>query len=255
MPRVARRRSSTGIYHVMLRGVNRQQIFFDKEDYRCFIGLLGHYKKKCGFKLHAYCLMGNHIHLLIEEGPEPLEIIFKCLGTAFVYWYNSKYERTGHLFQDRFKSEPVNNGAYFLIALRYILQNPVAAGFCSSPEEFPYSSAREYLLHKRGLTDTKFAMTLIDCTEDPSALRRFLCAQNSDRCLDIDEKIRTRCTDAKARDLILEEFGTFSPSPGKAIQRAELNRSLKRLVKAGVSIRQLSRLTGLSKKVIEAGIK
>ena len=255
MPRVARKRSRTGIYHVMLRGVNRQQIFFDEEDNSCFIGLLGHYKKKFGFKLYGYCLMGNHVHLLIQEGPQPIASIFKGLGTAFVFWYNAKYERTGHLFQDRFKSEPVNNQGYFLTALRYILQNPVAAGFCSSPEKYPYSSAQEYLVQKHGITDTDFAMTMVCSPDDPAALQQFICARHDDKCLDIDEKPRKRCTDEKAVKLILEEFGSISPSPGKPQERDAFNRSLKMVIGAGVSIRQLSRLTGLSKKVIESGLK
>lgn len=255
MPRVARKRSRTGIYHVMLRGVNRQQIFFDEEDNRCFTGLLEHYKKKCGFKLYGYCLMGNHVHLLIQEGPQPIAGIFKGLGTAFVYWYNAKYERTGYLFQDRFKSEPVNTRVYFLTVLRYILQNPVAAGICMSPEKYSYSSAQEYLLQKHGITDTEFAMTLVYNPDNPAALQQFICARNNDKCLDSDEKPRKRCIDEKAMKLILKEFGTFSPSPGNSLERAAFNRSLRKVIDAGVSIRQFSRLTGVSKKVIESGLK
>lgn len=75
----------------MLRGINRQQVFFDKEDYRVFENILRHYKSICDFRLFAYCIMGNHIHLLIRTGSVPLEKIFKRIGSAFVYWYNCKY--------------------------------------------------------------------------------------------------------------------------------------------------------------------
>ena len=132
MPRTARKKSHSQIYHVMLRGINKQQIFFDKEDNEYFIGLLKRYRDSCGYQLHAYCLMGNHVHLLLQEGENKTtgEII-RHIGSAYVYWYNLKYERTGHLFQDRFKSEPVESESYLLTVFRYILMNPVKAGICT----------------------------------------------------------------------------------------------------------------------------
>ena len=128
MPRAARKKSETGVYHVMLRGIDRQVIFLDDEDCEKYLQCITDCQQISGFKLHAYCLMGNHLHLLIQEGKEPLEQIFKRIGVRHVYWFNWKYKRSGHLFQDRFKSEPVQDDAYFLTVLRYIYQNPVKAG-------------------------------------------------------------------------------------------------------------------------------
>ena len=109
MPRQARKKSSSGIYHIMLRGINQQQIFEDSEDYNKFLQVLKDSKAISEFKIFAYCLMGNHIHLLIQEQKEPIEQIMKRIATRFVYWYNIKYQRVGHLFQDRFKSELEND--------------------------------------------------------------------------------------------------------------------------------------------------
>ena len=111
----------------MLRGINRQQIFEDAEDCHKFLTILTEYKAQCGYSIYAYCLMGNHIHLLLKEGTESLEQVFKRVCGKFVYWYNAKYQRTGHLFQDRFKSEPVDTEAYLQTVIRYIHQNPVIA--------------------------------------------------------------------------------------------------------------------------------
>ncbi len=83
MPRTGRKKSASGIYHVMLRGINQQQIFEDDEDFDRFLGILRECKRICGFELYAYCLMGNHVHLLMREGKEPLELIFKRLGSRF----------------------------------------------------------------------------------------------------------------------------------------------------------------------------
>ena len=135
----------TGIYHVILIGINRRQIFFDDEDSETFIRLLKRFRDVSGFDLYAYCLMGNHVHLLIRARKEGLEKIFRRLGASYVYWYNLKYQRVGHLFQDRFKSEPVENEAYFLTALRYILRNPVKAGLCQTPESYKYSNCAEII--------------------------------------------------------------------------------------------------------------
>lgn len=118
MPRQQRKKSSSGIYHVMLRGINQQQIFHDDEDNKKFIKVLADCKAVSEFEIFAYCLMRNHVHILIKEGKEPLDLIFKRIGGRYVYWYNTKYNRVGHLFQDRYKSEPVETDEYFLMVLR-----------------------------------------------------------------------------------------------------------------------------------------
>lgn len=194
--------------------------------------------------------MGNHIHFLIGVEKEPLDLIFKRIGGSFAYWYNTKYERVGHLFQDRYRSEPVNDNNYFLTVLRYILQNPVAAGICKSPEHYPYSSARQYFFSEAGITDVAYANQLL-----PDDLLVFLLQTNNDCCMDLDQISKKRCTDTKAKELILQEFGTFFPSVPNKSERTILNESIRRLINKGISIRQLSRLTGLSKKIIENGLK
>ena len=251
MPRTSRITSKTSVYHIMLRSINRQQIFYDEEDYRHFQELLLRYKTICGYSLYAYCIMGNHVHLLIKTGKEPLDTIFRRIGGAFVYWYNMKYERTGHLFQDRYKSEPVNDEKYFWTVLRYILRNPVAAGICSSPARYPYSSAAEYMISEKTITDTEYVLSL----REQSALSDYLLHENNDHCMDTEEAACSRCTDKAASLLILQEFGTLSPPAGKPGDRHALSSSISHLLKSGVSIRQLSRLTGISKKIIESSLK
>ena len=105
MPRGARKKSNTGIYHVMLRGINLQNIFIDDEDNEKFIDILTEYQKKMANEIYAYCLMGNHIHLLIKEGNEDLSNTIRRIGVSYVHWYNWQYDRKGHLFQDRYKAD------------------------------------------------------------------------------------------------------------------------------------------------------
>ncbi|WP_404330329.1 transposase [Mesobacillus maritimus] len=110
MPREARQKSTSGVYHVMLRGANRQEIFHDDEDRMKFLNCLKKYKGIAKFNLYAWCLMDNHVHLLLKEGEEELATTMKRIGVSYVSFYNWKYCTTGHLFQDRFKSECVETG-------------------------------------------------------------------------------------------------------------------------------------------------
>ena len=241
MSRTARQPSSTDIYHVILRGINKQQIFYDTEDYDYFIGLLERFKAVSQYEVYAYCLMGNHVHLLIKTSVEPLDRVFRRIGSAFVYWYNLKYQRVGHLFQDRFKSEAVEDDQYFLTVLRYILRNPVKAGICTSPADYPYCNIDDLLSGK---------VLSLPCDLSIKELTDFIMQDTDDTCMEISDKPRRGVTDAAAKDLIQSEFGSLSPviSPEN---RESTALSIQRLSKKGVSIRQLSRLTGISKSVIE----
>lgn len=148
MSRYARRKSKSGIYHIMLRGINRQDIFEDDEDRQRLLETIKHYKTVSDYEIYGYCLMSNHVHLLLAEKEEPLSLAIKRISSSYVYWYNWKYGRCGHLFQDRFKSEIVEDEGYLLTVLRYIHQNPVKAGLVKDVKEFAWSSHHEYLGEK-----------------------------------------------------------------------------------------------------------
>jgi REP element-mobilizing transposase RayT len=149
MPRQARESSGTGIFHVMMRGINHQNIFEDEEDNYQFINTLDRMRVRyddegtpCGrnCSYYAYCLMGNHFHLLIRERNERVGETIKRIASSYVYYYNRKYGRDGHLFKERFKSEPVNDMEYFTVLLRYIHQNPVKAGIVEKVKDYEFSS-------------------------------------------------------------------------------------------------------------------
>ena len=93
MPRQAWKRSKTGIYHIMIRGINRQMIFQEDDDYVKFFESLRRVKEKSRFRIYGYCLMGNHVHLLLHEGEESISLVMQRICSSFVYWYNWKYDR------------------------------------------------------------------------------------------------------------------------------------------------------------------
>ena len=149
MPRANRLRSQSGIYHVILRGVNKQRIFENPSDYEAFSRIMLNVRDKDtqqnplsepNFFLYAYCIMDNHVHLLIQPNIAELSNIMKRIMTSYAIRFNFTYERVGHLFQDRYKSEPVEDAKYFYTLLQYIHNNPVKAGICSAPDKYQYSS-------------------------------------------------------------------------------------------------------------------
>ena len=243
MPRSARRQSEAGVFHVMLRGINRADLFREPEDCERFLAILRKCKAICGFELFAWCLMGNHVHLLIRPGREPLSLVIKRIGCRYVYWFNQKYERVGHLFQDRYRSEAVETDAYFLTVLRYILQNPIKAGLEQHMGEYPYSSFKAYAGVPDGLTDTGFAFGYI---EDGKRMVEFLKAASSEKALDVDPP-KSRVLDAD----VISRVDEFVGEAGKA-SFAELEKPLQRvcvqrMIRHGATIRQVADATGLPK--------
>ncbi len=194
MPRKARIKSESGIYHIMLRGINQQQIFQDSEDCEKFLQILKDCKEISEFKIYAYCLMGNHIHLLIQVVSEQIEQVMKRITTRFVYWYNIKYQRIGHLFQDRFKSEPVENEPYFMTVVRYIHQNPIKAGFCKNVRDYEYSSYKSFF-DNSDLVDKNFVFGIIPI----ELFENFNTKITNDKCLEIENKPIIRVTDEQAK--------------------------------------------------------
>ena len=248
MPRKARTKSSTGIYHVVMRGINQQRIFEDHLDYRKFLDTIGLYREKSGYEIYAYCLMGNHIHLLIREGDEDLGNAFRRIGAAYVYWYNWKYNRCGHLFQDRYKSEAVETDAYLLTVLRYIHQNPLKAGIVENTKDYKWSSYPEYV-GKAELCDTDVALKLFsdDRTLAAKRFQKFHLKEGTDRCLEYDDH---RLNDPEAAEMICRLTGASSPQALQRFEKEERSRIIRELRQQKLSIRQIQRLTGISIGVI-----
>ncbi|MCK5022436.1 MAG: transposase [Candidatus Pacebacteria bacterium] len=145
MPRKARKLSSTNIYHVMIRGNRKQDIFLEDEDRFRFVKILKKVKQKGEYELYAYCLMSNHVHLLIKEKNEQISRVMKRINVSYVNYFNQKYQQIGHLFQDRYKSEPIESENYLLAVLSYIHNNPINAFIVKNLEEYPWSSYCIYI--------------------------------------------------------------------------------------------------------------
>ena len=133
-----------GLYHVIVRGNERRNVFRDDADRSRYLTRLAFYREKFSFRVLAYCLMDNHVHLAIETGKIPLPRIMAGLQSSYTQYFNRRHERSGHLFQGRYKAFLVEKDRYALALLRYIHENPVKARVAEKAEDFGWSSDRAY---------------------------------------------------------------------------------------------------------------
>lgn len=200
MPRTARKISKTGFYHIIIRGVNKTEIFIDDEDRKMFLHLLKYYSMGLNCKIYAYCLMGNHVHLLIEDKELKIGELMKNVTCVYAGEFNKKYERVGHLFQDRFKSQNVESQGYLLRLIRYIHRNPEKAGICRT-EDYKWSSYSEVIYGSK-IIDRDFILSVYGGNKfyAINQFRKQMMENNNDiiDTVFIEENI----TDAQARSLI-----------------------------------------------------
>ncbi len=249
MPRKPRIYCSSGIYHIVLRSVNQQLIFEEDLDYLKFLFVLSDCKEKYGIDIYAYCLMGNHIHLLLHSPQEALAGFFQSLGARFVRWYNKKYQRTGHLFQERYHSFAVESTDYYLNTLIYIHNNPVKAGVCRFPSEYRWSSYCTFYGQKNALIDVAFSENLVGS-------RQFLQQYFADHEMDdpashgIKEEENAEpkhlFTDTEVQEILKELADTSSINAARMLNKTERNKLISALHATGVTFKQISRLLGIS---------
>ena len=251
MPRQARKKSGSNIYHVMLRGINRQAIFDNDEDRRHFMAVLQECKEISGFKLHAFCLMTNHVHFLIEPAEETLEVIFKRIGSRYAVWYNRKHQRIGHLFQDRFRSENVETDQYFMTALRYIIQNPMKAGIESSPGHYRWSSYFAYEKGAGSVTDTGFAEGLFG---NHDALIEFIRQTNDDVLMD-EADFDWRVNDDQAEEIMREISQCSSAEEFQSLDKQLRKAYIREMYLNRLTLRQIEHLTGVPRSTIHTIVK
>lgn len=253
MPRSSRQISPTGVYHVMLRGINRNTIFTDDQDCRKFVKILRQLtnpKDKDNNPLppychiHAYCLMTNHIHLLIAEGTEPLGDTMKRLGISYVSYYNKRHNRLGPLFHDRFRSEPVGSMGYFVTLLQYIHRNPVEAKMVDSPDQYQWSSWHEYssCIKVDGVCARKLPFSHLSWKK-VCELALNISAMPSPKTK-IEQR---RLTDAEATEIIAR---ISNGEPIREMRGKQRKSIITAIINAGVGMRQLSRLAKIDYKTI-----
>lgn len=248
MPRQARIKSETGFYHIMARGVGKQILFEDDKDKNKFLNIIERGKEKYDYNIFAYCLMDNHIHLLLEDVNMQLSEIMRIILQMYSYYYNSKYDRTGHVFQERFRSEPILNDRQFMNVISYIVQNPAKAGICSY-EDYKWSSFGAYSRKDR-IVSVDFVLDVFGGYDE---LKSFIGTDGGYDFIDVDSN--DRLTDAKAIIIAKEKCNISNIITVQSLERKKRNEILKALHEEGLAIRQISRLTGICLAVVQRAIK
>ena len=243
MPRSARVKSESGFYHVIAKGSGGQLLFEGPADYRAFLDLLGRACEKSGVSVIAYCLMSNHVHLLLEDPGDHLSSMMQSLMTGYAQHFNAMGGHIGHVFQQRFKSQPVEDDAYLLQAARYIHNNPAKAGVCAAPD-YEWSSYREYVSEASGVADTAL---LLDMCGGVDGFAVFSAGGNDDG---YRFEQRSRISEAEVRSAAARVLDGIAPSDLKGVERRRRNALLCDLWQAGLSVRQIERLTGIGRGTI-----
>jgi putative transposase len=139
VPHARRIQDAGGFYHVTARGVLRLPIFFDDHDRGRFVATLERVTRRSKWRCHAYCLMPNHYHLVVETPLPTLSKGMHALNLSYARAFNRRYDRVGHLFEARFWSSPIESDEHLAGVCLYILDNPVRAGLCQLVTEWPWS--------------------------------------------------------------------------------------------------------------------
>ena len=246
----------------MMRGINHQNIFEDEEDYCQFIAVLDRMRVRyderglpCGTNCiyFAYCLMSNHFHLLVREKEEKIGDTVKRIAGSYVYYYNRKYGRDGHLFKERFKSEPVNDMEYFVTLLRYIHQNPIKAHIVEKVKEYEYSSWGEYdgrVEPMFQICNTKTVLNRISYPELEELINIPL-AEDATFLDNENERPFFRLSDDQVWQAIIKVTGVTNSSAFQQLDRITQKTAFAHLKVLGASIRQLQRLTGIDRGLIQ----
>ena len=142
MPRKPREEVAGGIFHVYARGNDKRLIYRDDFDRNAYLRLLAGTVRRCRWRLLAFCLMENHVHLLIETPEANLGVGMQRLHSDYAHQFNQRHGRSGHVFQGRYGAVRAERDEQLWGAAAYIAMNPVEAGLCKDPEEWPWGSHR-----------------------------------------------------------------------------------------------------------------
>ncbi len=248
MPRKRRERSYTGVYHVYVRGINRQLIYEAPKDYSIFLGWVHQLNEALGMELYAYCLMNNHAHFLIKECMETrnLSLYFARLLNTYACYFNRKYKRSGHLFQDRFNSIPVEDTKYFFDLLVYIHKNPTEAAVVKNLKDYPWSSYHEYV-NEPALCNIDVAMDIMNLKPkafmDVFKIRHRVAVEDLCDAQVIGKK--NRILDEDAAHIINESAGVERPEEMQKFGILKRDDIIRICRQKGLAIKQIARLTGI----------
>lgn len=258
MPRLARKynKTITNSYHIIIRGINKQDIFYDEEDRLKFLKELMKVKEKYKFNIYAFVLMTNHVHLAICDNNDKISQIMHRICLIYAMYFNKKYERVGHVFQNRFKNICIDTEKYLLDLVRYIHNNPQNAGICNH-SRYKWSSYCEYVgdLHDK-ITDTEFVLKLFN-EDRKEAVKRF--KEFSEKKAEFfaeDLEFDYLITDEIASKIIKDKLNINDISKIKYFNTRIRNKLVYEIYKInGITVKQIAKLLDISERNVQRIVK
>jgi len=264
MPRQQRKTSKTSIYHIMLRGNERKKIFELDEEKQRLLEDFTIKQKEIGFSIYAYCVMDNHVHIVINSQEKDISTIMKGIAIRYAFYYNTQHNRVGHVFQDRFKSESIEDERYLMAVIRYIHNNPVKAKMVEKPEDYAWSSYPLFIdlygssssLACGLVLDTQniFGIIARDRQTAIAEFIRFSAEEDLGSYLDCDDERAVRTLEQGSQ--YFQEYLTRKHR-GVPWEELKQNAAIKKEVirhlrtETELSIRTISKLLGIDRNMIE----
>lgn len=244
LPHTARTISESGYYHVVPKGIADQLLFENDDDRSMYLELLRKAKAGTGVKLHAYCLMSNHIHLVVEDSNDKLSEFMKYVTERYAMYYAKQIGRTGGVFRKPFWSEPIESDEYLLCAVRYVHANPAAAGLCPA-SQYEWSSVKDYLGRETEITDTE---TVLDMLGGRSGFIEFS-GQSKNTALPFpSSRLSGHLSDDEALAIAKAVLGADGINLA-ACDKSTRVAGITLLAERGFSIAQISRITGVARSI------
>jgi putative transposase len=254
MPRKAREQSPTDFYHIMIRGINKEKIFDHKYNKEFLLNTLKKSKEDIDVEIGAYCIMNNHLHLIVKGELNEISQLLKSINIRFAMWYNKKFDRVGHVFQDRYRSENIYNDYHLMQAVSYVHNNPVKAGITSKVSDYKWSSYFEYFTTADSLISENIKSLIVDIAGSKKALAEF--HGNDKTILFIDtkedvEKLKQDIFDQTIKDFC-DANGIIDASQIKGDSDRMENLILNLLERDIYSHREIARLLEVNRNLVHA---
>lgn len=251
MSRQKRQLSQNGLYHIIFRGISKQNIFEEAGDYAKLKEIMKKALNETNAEIYAYCFMTNHAHLFLKENNlgDISKIMTKILS-HYATWFNIKYLRSGPLFDNRYKSEPVEDERYYLGLVRYIHQNPLKANIVDTLDKYPYSSYCEYINNKPEMSNIDFTLDML-CEHRETAIAEFVELHNNDTGETFEISNSQRKSPEQIRRIIKTQTGGKEPWTIRDLHKEERNLLIRKLVfEKKIPKSALERATGMSRGTI-----
>lgn len=244
MPHAARKKSASGYYHVVPKGIHDQIIFENDTDRRIYLELMRQAKRETGLRIHAYALMSNHVHFVLEDEHDMLSAFMKMIDERYGKHVAEETGRKGGILVRPFWSEPIETENYLLCAVRYVHANPAVAGICPA-SAYEWSSAKDYL-GRSGITDTD---TVLDLLGGREGFISWSQACNMTTYAFPGSRLKGHLKDDELVSIAKMLLGNCNIS-SRGIE--ERNEAIRLLIYRGFSNRQISRVCGVGRGVVES---